>query len=451
MLIIDDERDICEAIKRVMVRASIECAIGNTGKEALPLVETFKPDVVLLDLVLPDTDGLSVLKQLKQVEPDLPIVILTGHETVKSVVEAMKGGAFTYITKPFDNEELEIIVRQAATNWMLVKEVRYLRVRMHAWLKDRGIITASESMKSLAKLIESVAPTNATVLITGESGTGKELIATAIHKSSPRANYPFIPIDLSACPETLVESELFGYEHGAFTGAVASHAGKIELANGGTLFMDEIGNITKQVQAKLLRVLESKVIERIGGKRQIPVDIRVIAATNVDIKEAVRKGDIKSDLYYRINEFPIHIPPLRERASDIPLLVDFFIHRYNSEMKRKILGISNGALAKLERYPWPGNVRELKNIIKRCMVVADRKITSENLPPEMKFASADSIPTHFKGSLKEAVKEAVEVVERRMILEALEKTANNKGMTAKLLDIDEKTLYNKIKKHRITL
>lgn len=449
ILIIDDETDLCEAVKKIMVKAGFELASANTGKNGLSLAETFKPDVILLDLVLPDTDGLVVLKQLKQIEHDIPIIILTGHETVKSAVEAMKGGAFTYMTKPFNNEELEIMVRQAAANWMLVKEVRYLRTRMHSWLAEQGIITASDSMKSLAKLVEMVAPTDATVLIAGESGTGKELVATAIHKGSPRINHPFIPIDLSTCPETLVESELFGYERGAFTGAVASRAGKIEMASGGTVFLDEIGNLPKQVQAKLLRVLETKVVERIGGKKQIPVDIRVIVATNIDIKEAVKNDNFKLDLYHRLNEFPIHIPPLRERVEDIPLLADYFIHRYNEEMRKKITGVSSDALAKLEAYPWPGNVRELKNIIKRCMIVADEKITYEDLAPEVRSLSVDTTAITANRGLREAANEAVAAVEKRLIIETLQMTVGNKGLTAKLLDIDEKTLYNKMKKYEI--
>src|SRR3989338_2010636 len=450
VLIIDDEADLCTAVNKVVAKAGYGFASANNGKDGLNLVETFKPDVVLLDMVLPDTDGLVILKQLKQIEPELPVIILTGHETVKSAVETLKSGSFTYMTKPFNNEELELMIRQAANPWLLTKEVRYLRTRMHIWLSEKGIITASDSMKSLAKLVEAVAPTNATVLITGESGTGKELIATAIHKGSSRSNRPFIPIDISTCPETLVESELFGYERGAFTGAVTSRSGKLEMANGGTVFLDEIGNLPKHIQAKLLRVLESKVVERIGGKRQIPIDMRVVVATNIDIKEAVKKGDFKLDLYHRLNEFPVNIPPLRERCEDMPLLIDHFISRYNNEMGKKISGVSSDALAKLEAYHWPGNVRELKNTIKRCMVVADRKITYKDLPAEVKSLSADTTAiTANGGGLRGAANEAVAAVEKRLIIETLQKTSGNKGLTAKLLDIDEKTLYNNMKKYEI--
>ena len=447
VLIIDDEVDLCAAVGKVMIKAGFSFESVNSGQEGIAMVETSKPDVVLLDLVLPDTDGLIVLNQIKQFEPDLPVIILTGHETVRTAVDAMKSGAFTYMTKPFNNEELELTVRNAAQNWQLLKEVRYLKARMHAWLAEQGIITASESMKSLSKFVEAVAPTDTSVLLTGESGTGKELVATAIHNGSRRSGNPFVPIDLSACPETLIESELFGYEKGSFTGAVASRLGKIEMANGGTVFLDEIGNLPVHIQAKLLRVLESRKTERLGGRKLIPVDVRIIAATNVDLKEAIKAGKFRDDLFHRLNEFPIHIPPLRERREDVPLLVDYFIQRFNKEMGKKISGISNDAIRKFESYPWPGNVRELKNVVKRGMVIANRKITMEDIPPEMKSRSDDTSLITGSGGLREAAKEAVAAVEKRLIIETLQKTGGNRGLAAKLLNVDEKTLYNKIKKY----
>lgn len=449
VLIIDDEVDLCAAVGKVMGKAGFAFESVNSGRKGLSATESSKPDVVLLDLVLPDTDGLIVLRELKEFEPDLPVIILTGHETVRTAVDAMKNGAFTYMTKPFNNEELELTVRTAAQNWQLVKEVRYLKARMHAWLADQGVITASPSMKSLAKSVEAVAPTDTSVLLTGESGTGKELIATAVHNGSSRRGKPFVPIDLGACPETLVESEIFGYEKGSFTGAVASRPGKIEMANGGTVFLDEIGNLPVHIQAKLLRVLETRKVERLGGRRPISVDVRFIAATNVDLKGAISKGAFRDDLFHRLNEFPMHIPPLRERREDVPLLVDYFIQRFNREMGKKISGISSDAIVKFELYPWPGNVRELKNAVKRCMVVSGRKITMEDIPPEMKSRPEDTLLITGSGGLREAANEAVAAVEKRLIIGALQKTRGNRGLAAKALDIDEKTLYNKMKKYGI--
>lgn len=449
VLIIDDDINLCELVHNILKTAGFECISANKGYIGLDLVQKFKPDVVLLDLSLPDTGGISVLKELKKIEPCLPVVILTGQETVKSAVETMKNGAFNYMSKPFNNNELEVMLRQAASNWLSVKEARYLRTMMHKWLAEQGLISASDSMKAIAKLVEAVASTDATVLITGESGVGKELIASAIHKGSSRADQAFIPIDLSTSPETLIESELFGYERGAFTGAVSSRAGKIEAACGGTVFLDEIGNLPKHVQAKLLRVIETKIIERIGGKKQIPVNIRFIAAANIDIKEAIAKDSFKADLYHRLNEFPIHIPPLRERREDIPLLTEHFIHRYNEELGKNISGVSSDALSKLETYSWPGNVRELKNLIKRCMLVANNKITYNDLPLEVRSFSNDTVSITAAGSLKNAVNTAVSAVEKRLITETLQKASGNRGITAKFLNIDEKTLYNKMKKYQI--
>lgn len=449
VVLIDDEPDLCDAVGKVMTKAGFSFESAITGKEGLEKVRGSMTDVVILDMVLPDTNGLVMLKALKEIEPDLPVIILTGHETVKSAVETMREGAYTYMTKPFSNDELEITVRHAADTWQLVKEVRFLRLKVHSWLAERGLFTISESMKRVAKLIESVSQTDVTVLLTGESGTGKELISNAIHKGSRRSGGPFVPVDLTACPETLVESELFGHERGAFTGAVASRSGKVEMANGGTLFLDEIGNLPPHIQAKLLRMLENRVVERLGGRREIPVNIRVIAATNINLKKAIESGSFKTDLYHRLNEFPIEIPPLRERVEDISFLTDHFIKSFNREMHKKITGISSDALKKLETYPWPGNVRELKNTIKRCMVVASKKITVEHLPSEVRKISADSIALPANRGLRESVKEVTREVEKKLIMEALEKSGGKKSVAAKMLGVDEKTLYNKMREYQI--
>lgn len=449
VFLIDDERDLSDAVGKVMRKAGYLFDYALTGKEGLEKVKATLPDVVILDMVLPDTNGSRVLMQLKEIEPDLPVIILTGHEAVKDAVASMRDGAYTYMAKPFSNDELEITVRHAMDTWCMVKELRFLRLRVHSALAERGLFTTSVAMKKVARLIESVAQTDATVLLTGESGTGKELIANAIHMGSRRAAGPFVPVDLTACPETLVESELFGHERGAFTGASIARPGKVELADGGTLFLDEIDNLPAHIQAKLLRVLESRVVERIGGRRGIPVDIRVVAATNTDLKKAITDGRFKSDLYHRLNEFPIELPPLRERVEDIPLLVDHFIKVFNKEMHKKVTGVSRATLGRMETYPWPGNVRELKNTIKRCMVMASKNITEEDLPPEVRRLSADCLAVPTGKGLRESARVVTQEVEKKLIREALEKAGGKRSVAARLLDIDEKTLYNKMEEYEI--
>ncbi len=451
VFLIDDEKDLTDSVGKVMLRAGYQFGYALTGREGLKKVREMLPDVVILDMVLPDTNGARVLTQLKEIEPDLPVIILTGHETVKDAVGTMKDGAYTYMAKPFSNDELEITVRHAIDTWCMIKELRFLRVRVHSVLAERGLFTTSDAMKKVARLIESVAQTDATVLLTGESGTGKELIANAIHKGSPRSGRPFVTVDLTACPETLVEGELFGHERGAFTGAHAARPGKVELANGGTLFLDEIGNLPSHIQVKLLRVLESRVVERIGGRRATPVDIRVVAATNKDLKKAVADGNFRLDLYHRLNEFPIELPPLRERIEDIPLLTDHFIQVFNKEMHKKVSGVSRNALKKLEIYPWPGNVRELKNTIKRCMVMASKVITAEDLPSEVRKITAEGIPVPTGRGLRESAKVVTQEVEKKLIREALESSGGKRAVAAKLLGVDEKTLYNKMKEYGIIL
>ena len=451
VVLIDDETDLCDAVGKVMIRAGFSFESAHTGKDGMEKVHKHMPDVVILDMVLPDTTGLTVLKQLKEFEPDLPVIVLTGHENVKSAVEMMKDGAYTYMSKPFSNDELEITVRHAADTWRLLKEVRYLRLKVNSWLAERGLFTLSESMKRVAKLIELVSPTDATVLLLGESGTGKELIANAIHKVSSRAGGPFVPVDLTSCPETLVESELFGHERGAFTGAVTGRPGKVEMADRGTLFLDEIGNLPTNIQAKLLRMLEGRKIERLGGRKEIPVNIRVIAATNIDLKKAIEKDLFRADLYHRLNEFLIQIPPLRERPEDILLLVDHFIRSFNEEMRKSITGISSEALKKLSDYSWPGNVRELKNTIKRCMVLASKRITASDLPPEIKDVASSTLSLPHNMGLKNALKEMTKDAERNLIIDALKRAGGKRGVAAKMLDIDEKTLYNKMKEYGIFL
>jgi len=450
VLIIDDDRDLCRAMEKVLVKAGYDVRSLMEGKKCLKAIHEHLPDVVLLDLVLADSDGLAILSEIKKVEPDLPVIMLTAFETVHTAVEAMKRGAFHYMAKPFDNDDLVAQIQKAWENWKLVREVRFLREKLRLSLAHGDLMAASKKMQDVASAIEIVAPTNVTVLITGASGVGKERVARCVHLGSRRHDGPFVPIDLSSCPETLVESELFGYEKGAFTGAYKTTVGKLEAARGGTVFLDEIGNLPVGIQAKLLRTIEERVVERLGSRKRIPIDVRVITATNVDLARAVSEGSFREDLFHRLNEYPIHVPPLAERRDDVAPLVQKFIEEFREELGNRVDGISEAAMNLLEDYPWPGNVRELRNIVKRSMLVADKRILPQHLPQEVrKFEPTKSEEFAQRFDLKGVVNSAVENAEKQIIVEALEKTSGKRGEAAKLLGVDVKTLFNKIREYEL--
>jgi len=393
LLIVDDEPNIRRVLTAVFEKAGYRVLTAENGRKALDVVSS-EPDVnvMICDLIMPDLNGVEVLKSAKEINPQLSVVMITAHGTIKTAVDAMKLGAFDYITKPFDMDEIKLVVKNAAERSELLEENIHLKQELKSRYSFEGIIGSSSKMQEVFKIVERVANSNATVLIRGESGTGKELIARAIHYNSPRAARPFIAVSCAALPETLLESELFGYEKGAFTGAVGQKAGRFELAHQGTLFLDEVPEISPPVQVKLLRVLQEREFERVGGTKTIKVDVRLIAATNRDLEQLVAEGHFRPDLYYRLQVIQVFLPPLRERTEDIPLLVQHFIEKYNKENGKFVKGATDETMELLMKYRWPGNVRELENVIERGVVLADANedLITPDLLPSMLQATVSS-------------------------------------------------------------
>jgi len=457
ILVIDDEPEIGWIFSKILSDNGYEVTSSQTGKGGLKQVQKAMPDLVFLDLKLSDCDGISVLKEIKNVNPDVLVIMITAHETIQTAVQAMKLGAYDYIPKPIPNERLKIIVDKALETQSLSREVKLLRKGADPLSE---IIGQSHPMQKLFKLVRSAASHDVSVILRGESGTGKELVARAIYALSGRRNKPFIPVDCATLPETLVESELFGYEKGAFTGADALKIGKLETANRGTLFLDEIGNLTTHIQVKLLRILQERKIERLGGKGPISIDVRIISATNMDLEKAVGNGEFRDDLYHRLNVFEIILPPLRERGDDISLLAQYFLERFNREMGKNIKGFSDEAIDSFKNYSWPGNVRELENTVKSAIILAKDRI----LPGHLSSNISKSMEANTKGtnsifsnpktnsnsvSLKEAKRGVVEDAEKYLIEKTLNETGWNKKKAAQALDIDYKSLFTKIKKYGI--
>lgn len=383
ILIVEDEKNVREALS-LALSDTYNLFLASDGKKALEILSERNIDAALCDIRLPEVNGMDVLKQIKGKDPSIPVIMLTAVKTVDSAVTAMKLGAYDYIIKPFDIKELSLLIEKALEKRGLEQENIYLKNELEKTGGFEKIIGKSENMREIFKLIKNVSRGDATVLITGESGTGKELVARAIHNQSKRAKKLFVPVNCAAIPENLLESELFGYEKGAFTGAFERHIGKFEIANGGTIFLDEISAMPLPMQAKLLRVLQERVVDRVGGTSQIEIDVRVISATNLDLKREVDGKKFRSDLFYRLNVIPIVIPPLRERAGDIPLLVAHFLDRFNREFGKKIKEFDHDAMHVLTSYSWPGNVRELENLMERIVVLNDSKIiTKDKLPAEL--------------------------------------------------------------------
>lgn len=457
ILIIDDEPGIGWIFSKILSDTGYKVASSQTGKDGLNKVRSFVPDLVFLDLRLPDKKGVSVLREIKDFNPDILVIMITAYETIQSAVATMKIGAYDYIPKPIPNNRLKIIVDKALETQRLSREVESLK-RGEAPLGE--MIGQSEPMQNLFKLIQTVASHDVSVILRGESGTGKELAARAIHNLCKRSDKSFVPVDCATLPETLVESELFGYEKGAFTGAEALKVGKFETANGGIIFLDEIGNLTTHIQVKLLRVLQERKIERLAGKSSIPINVRIISATNRDLEEAVRKGEFRDDLYHRLNVFEIIIPPLRERDDDVVLLAHYFLDKFKKEMDKNVKGFSDEVLNIFTSYAWPGNVRELENTVKSSIILAKDRILPEHLPfhitKEIKggiernnLAQADSKKTFDNLPLKEAKKNITKDLEKRLIEKTLNETNWNKRKTAQILAIDYKSLFTKIKQYNI--
>ena len=384
LLIIDDEKNIREGLQRALTLDGYDVMLASDGREALDRIEEGDIDLVITDLKMPRLSGEELMKDALENYPYLPIIILTGHGTIENAVEAMRNGAYDFITKPLNIDKLSLIVKRALENSSLKRQNRELLNQLKKKYSFENIIGKSAAMKKVFETVELVAPSRANVLIYGESGTGKEMIADAIHHNSPRRDKPYVKVHCAALPETLLESELFGHEKGAFTGAIMRKRGRFELASLGTIFLDEIGEISLKTQVKLLRVIQEREFERVGGEHPVKVDVRIISATNKNLKEEIERGNFREDLYYRLDVVSIHVPPLRDKKDDIPLMVHKFIEDFSRENNKEIEGITNGALKSLMSYKWPGNVRELRNVIESIVVLTKSKvITEQDLPPDI--------------------------------------------------------------------
>jgi two-component system NtrC family response regulator len=453
VLIVDDEKNYTRILGAVLEEEGFETLTANSGPEALEILEGSDVDLVLTDMKMPLMDGIQLLEKIKTRDSELPVIMMTAHGTVDKAVEAMQKGAYSYILKPFDNDRLIIYVRKAVAMFRVIKENRDLRNAVSSQYSFGNIIGKSKVMQQVFDTIRKVAPSNATVLIEGESGTGKELVAKSIHFNSPRREKPFVAVNCSALAETLLESELFGHEKGAFTGAVSMRKGRFELADTGTLFLDEIGDMSTGLQVKLLRVLQEKVFERVGGTKPIAVNIRVIAATNRNLKEEMKKERFREDLYYRLNVVHIALPSLKQRQQDIRLLLDHFIKKYADERKHSVpvTGIDPDVERLFYEYSWPGNVRELENLIERLMIMSPGGvITPADLPKSFKETAHDdlyieSVPADAK------LYDTLTMIEKTMILRALKKTGYIQSRAAELLGIGKSGLNQKIKKYNLDI
>ncbi|OJT17685.1 DNA-binding response regulator [Archangium sp. Cb G35] len=450
ILVIDDEANLRKVLAAMLRRDGFDVTVAADGEQGLAEFNKNGADIVVTDLVMPKAGGMEVLRAVNAANPDVPVIIITAHGTVDSAVEAIKAGAFDYVTKPFDQSELSAVIAKAAK----AHDVAQRSVRADAKARA-AIIGESPQLQEVFKIIDKVADTPSTVLINGESGTGKELVASALHGASSRRDKPFIKINCAAIPHNLLESELFGYERGAFTGAVTSKPGRFELADGGTLFLDEIGEIPVEMQVKLLRALQEGEFERVGGIKTTRVDVRLIAATNRDLQAEIETGRFRKDLYYRLAVVPIVLPPLRERRADIPMLAGHFVEKYNRKLNKKIESISDDAMALLQAYNWPGNIRELENLIERVLLFADGPtITAKDLPDPVRQGSGTPAPalsaapleaSTGEGGLKDIVRMKAAELEKDLITKALEETGGNVTRAAKLLQISRKSLQTKMK------
>jgi DNA-binding NtrC family response regulator len=440
VLIVEDDNAARTGLTELVRTWGFLTESAADGEEGLQKVSQFRPSIILTDLVMPRRTGLELLEAVREVDSNIAVILLTAQGTVETAVEAIRNGAYDYVTKPVDPQRLRILLDKAAERQSTMREVQVLRRN----LRDRGafgaMIGASPEMRRIYQIIEQAAPTTASVLITGESGTGKELVAQTIHQLSPRAKMPYVAVNCAAIPETLLESEIFGHEKGAFTGAMERRQGVFELADRGTIFLDEIAEMTPQTQVKLLRVLQERSFRRLGGRVETPVDVRVIAATNVDPMQAVRDSKLREDLYYRLNVFAIQLPPLRDRKNDLPLLAQSFLSEFADRNGKTVKAVSADAMRKLEQYHWPGNVRELRNVMERSTILAEGDfIEPRHLPP---LGAVVPVPTGSQMALEPGI--TVEEAERRLIILTLEHTNDNKTRAAEILGISLKTLHNKL-------
>ncbi len=443
ILVVDDEESILQSLSRIFKREGHQVFTAAEGKSGLDMLRKEAVNVLVTDLVMPGMDGSDLLKAAKAVSPETEVVMMTAHGTVENAVEAMKQGAYDFVTKPLKRAHIVGVVRRALEKQSLVVENRTLKAQLEA-TRRRTIVGNSLSWRRMMEVVTQAAPSSATVLIEGESGTGKELLARAIHERSLRAKAPFVPVNCAAIPESILEAELFGYERGAFTGAVSSREGRFALAHKGTLFLDEVGELSTQVQVKLLRVLQEGEIERLGGKT-VKVDIRLVAATNKDLAREVREGRFREDLFYRLNVIAVKVPPLRDRMDDVPLLADFFLRRYADKNGKPMAGFVRAAMEMLENHHWPGNVRELENVVERAVVLTKGQvITEEDLPANL---SGDGQGPGAR-AISVSIGTPLEEVERRLIFETLKYTRGDKRVAAQLLGIATRTIYRRLESAR---
>jgi DNA-binding NtrC family response regulator len=434
ILVVDDEESVRDSLSLWFTEDGYRVDCAENAKKALSILESDDFDIILTDLKMPGMDGLELLRRIRTLNKDSIIIVMTAFASVDTAVKALKDGAFDYVTKPFDPDDLSHLIRNATKQISLTHENETLKKRVDSLESVEDLIGKSESIKNVLREIESVAPTNSSVIITGESGTGKELVARAIHANSLRKFYPLVSVHCGALTESLLESELFGHEKGAFTGALYNRKGRFEMADSGTIFLDEIATISTKMQIELLRVLETKSFMRVGGNKEISSDFRVICATNRDLKSMVEKGTFREDLYYRLNVMNIHVPPLRERVEDIPLLVDYFIKKYCLSMNKPDITMDSAAMKRIVGYQFPGNIRELENMIERAIVVGNgKKISLKDLP--------------FGKDVIDSSVESLDEFEKAFILQILNKYSCNISRTAQALKVDRVTLYNKIKKY----
>jgi two-component system response regulator HydG len=453
VLIVDDDEGHAQAVADSLERINCDCRVAGSGERGAQLIHAETWDVIVTDLRMGEIDGLEILRQAKEELPDAEVIVLTGHGSIHSAVTAMQHGAYTYLTKPLDIGELRSAVEKASARLRLIRRNAELRRSLDERFGFEGVIGTSPQMHSIVEILKNVAPTDITVLIQGENGTGKELVARALHQNSPRKSKPFVPLNISALPDSILESELFGHEAGAFTGAIGRRIGKFEHANGGTLFLDEVGEMPMDTQVKLLRVLEDRKITRLGANDEMPINVRLVAATNADLQKNVADGKFREDLYYRLNVVSIYLPPLRERQGDIPLLMEHFLREISRRMGREVQGFSRSARKALLAYHWPGNIRQLRNVIERMLVLdSDGVLDVDGLPPEIAVLvrdqpaeSAVEVPAGADGLVGKPIAD----VERHYIYRALELTNGNREEAATMLGIGERTLYRKIKEYEL--
>jgi two-component system, NtrC family, response regulator HydG len=455
ILILDDEPDMIENCRRLLGTAGYECVGTTDPREALNILESRRPDLLLTDMRMPDMDGLELLRRAHEIDPQRPVIMFTAFATIESAVAAVKEGAFDYLSKPFSLDQLRLVVDRALSQRRLMLENLNLREQLRGVYGFENIVGQSHALKQVLELVRKAARSEANLLVLGESGTGKELVARAIHANSPRSAGAFIAVDCASLPENLLESELFGHEKGAFTGAVSTKLGLIELAHKGTLFLDEIGELPSGLQAKLLRVLQERRLRRVGGTREIEVNVRVVSATNRDLKALLPNGHFREDLYYRVNVIDIPLPPLRERKGDVTLLAHTFLKKYGQNREQKLHGFETETLAALEAYSWPGNVRELQNVIERACALTDKELISlADLPEHLRFSqpSEEVSPPPDPAArltLKEAKERWVSQLEAAYIVDVLKREGGNVSQAARVAGVDRKTLHRLLNKHSL--